>query len=117
VRFFFLQTEQGDDEHRLSRLSPPRRACSSGGHQEAGLPDAAAVEAILAIALFPARTAQKNEPHPGEALWLLSPAWYGILRTEQRKDFKRKVGIIPLFCLPGSFFCHVAASGTKPEER
>src|SRR6266851_8765510 len=59
----------------------------------------------------------KNEPQPGEALWLLSLARYGILRTEQRKDFKRKVGIIPLFCLPGSFFCHVAASGTKPEER
>src|SRR6266851_4375022 len=37
-----------------SRSSPPRRAPLSGRHQEAGLPDAAAVEAMLAIALLPA---------------------------------------------------------------
>jgi len=46
-----------------SRLSPPRRACSSGRHQEAGLPDAATVEAMLAIALFSVRTTQNYETH------------------------------------------------------
>ena len=35
----------------FSRPSPPRRVCPLGGHQEAGPPDAAAVEAMLAIAL------------------------------------------------------------------
>src|SRR6266851_6437309 len=44
-----------------SRPSPPHRASPSSRHQEAGLPDAAAVEAMLAIALL---RLQKNEPHP-----------------------------------------------------
>ncbi len=46
-----------------SHPSPLRRACPSGRHQEAGLPDAAAVEAMLAIALL---CLQNYEPHP---LW------------------------------------------------
>jgi len=43
------------------RPSPPRHACPSGRYQEAGLPDAAAVEAMLAIALL---SLQNYEPHP-----------------------------------------------------
>ena len=46
-------TDAGDARPACgSRPSPPRRAPLSGRHQEAGLPDAAAVEAMLAIALL-----------------------------------------------------------------
>jgi hypothetical protein len=54
--------EQDDGKHRLYRrgirkasLPLPPISSPSSGHQEAGLPDAAAVEAMLAIALFSAK--------------------------------------------------------------
>jgi len=69
VSYIILQGEEPDDgKHRLYRRGSRKASLRllpipspSDKHQEAGLPDAAAVEAMLAIALL---RLQNNEPHP-----------------------------------------------------
>src|SRR5216683_8232149 len=67
-----------------SRPSPPRRASLSGRDQEASLPDAAAVEAMLAIALFPAAVLSFADFCCN--LWSLRKAATSLLPAVERGD-------------------------------